>query len=386
MRTDNGGDGARPRARLIPERIKEAREARGLTLEAFAEALGVTRQAVAQYENGQIAPSGDVLGTIIARTAQPLSFFTSAPTRAGEIKAPFWRSLKRMEQHHRRRIARRLQWAADICALVERFVDLPAVDFPVIAFDPDTADEEDIERAAETTRDHWGLGRGPIRNLGALLEKKGAIIAREAVACADMDAVSCWICARPFILLSSEVNSGPRDVYNLAHELGHIVLHASVELNSDNLDAIEKQANRFASAFLLPRESFSGEVLGTSLGYFVTLKQRWGVSIAAMAYRCKDLEIFTDNQFSYLFKQMNWKKVRKIEPLDDAFPVNTPSVLADSVRMLVEHDVYTREQIEGALSLNLADVESLCGVPPGYLDNRVVQLHLKRQFDPNNRA
>jgi Zn-dependent peptidase ImmA (M78 family) len=287
-----------------------------------------------------------------------------------------------MEQHHRRRVTRRLQWAADICALVERFVELPKVDFPVIPFDPETADEEDIERAAEASRDHWGLGRGPIRNLAALLERKGAIIVREAVKCEDMDAVSCWICARPFVLLSEEVTSGPRDMYNLAHELGHVILHATVEISSDNLDRIEKQANRFASAFLLPRESFSNEVLGSSIGYFTALKQRWGVSIAAMAYRCKDLDIFTDNQFSYLFKQMNWKRIRKVEPLDDAFPVNTPSVLADSVKMLVEHGVYTREQIEGALSLNLSDVESLCGVPQGYLDTRVVRLRLKKDIGP----
>ncbi|WP_337189375.1 XRE family transcriptional regulator [Phenylobacterium sp.] len=386
MRNESGGAAERPRARLIPERIKEAREGRGFTLDTFAEALGVTRQAVAQYENGQIAPSGDVLGRIISETAQPLSFFTSVPARAGELRAPFWRSLKRMEQHHRRRIARRLQWAADICALVERFVELPSVDFPVIAFDPDVADEEDIERAAEATRDHWGLGRGPIRDLAALLERKGAIIVREPVACEAMDAVSCWIYARPFVLLSEEVISGPRDIYNLAHELGHVILHATVDLNSDNLDRIEKQANRFASAFLLPRESFSNEVLGSSLGYFETLKRRWGVSIAAMAYRCKDLDIFTDNQFSYLFKQMNWKRIRKVEPLDDAFPVNTPSVLADSMRMLVEHGVYTREQIEGSLALNLADVESLCGVPRGYLDNRVVRLQLKREFGPESIA
>jgi Zn-dependent peptidase ImmA (M78 family)/DNA-binding XRE family transcriptional regulator len=386
MNIENGGAGTSPRAKLIPERIKEAREGRGFTLEAFAETLGVTRQAVAQYENGQISPSGEMLGKLITETAQPLSFFTSVPARAGEPRAPFWRSLKRMEQVHRRRITKRLQWTADICAMVERFVEVPKVDFPVIPFDVDTADEEDIERAAEAARDYWGLGRGPIRNLSALLELKGAIVVREKVACADMDAVSCWICARPFILLSEEVKSGPRDIYNLAHELGHVILHATVELTSENLDRIEKQANRFASAFLLPRESFSNEVIGTSLGYFITLKQRWGVSIAAMAYRCKDLEIFTDNQFSYLFKQMNWKKIRKTEPLDDAFPVNTPSVLADSVKMLVEHGVYTREQIEGALSLNLADVESLCGVSPGYLDTRVIRLQFKREFDTERNA
>lgn len=386
MRTENGDAAARPRARLIPERIKEAREACGLTLELFAEAIGVSKQAIAQYENGQIAPSGETLGKIIAETRQPLSFFTSTPLRAGEPGAPFWRSLKRMEQRHRRRITKRLQWAADICSLVERFVDLPAVDFPVISFDPETAGEDEIEAAAEAARDHWRLGRGPIKNLAALLERNGAIIVREPVACEDMDAVSCWICARPYILLSQEVISGPRDAYNLAHEMGHVILHSTVEVSSENLDRIEKQANRFASAFLMPRESFSGEVIGTSLGYFITLKRRWGVSIAAMAYRCKDLNIFTDNQFSYLFRQMNAKRIRKEEPLDDHFPVNTPTVLSDAIKMLVEHGVYTRDQIEGALALNLADVESLCGVPAGYLDNRIVRPQFKRAFDPEHNA
>lgn len=385
MGSENGG-ATRPRSRLIPERIKEAREGRGFTLETFADALGVSRQAVAQYENGQIAPSAEVLSEIIAKTTQPLSFFTTLPARGGDPGPAFWRSLKRMEQHHRRRVTRRLQWVGDVCALVERFVDLPKVDLPQIAFDPDHADEEDIEQAAETLRDFWGLGRGPVRNLAVLLESKGVVIVREPVKCSDMDAVSCWISGRPVILLSEEVESGPRDTYNLCHELGHTILHAGVEVSSQNLDRIERQANRFASAFLLPRESFSKEVIGTSIGYFLTLKQRWGVSIAAMAYRCKDLDIFTDNQFSYLFRQMNWKKIRKVEPLDDAFPVNKPSLLSEAVKMLVEHAVFTRAQIEGALGMNMQDVEALCGIQPGYLDTRVVRVQFKPAFENDNDA
>jgi Zn-dependent peptidase ImmA (M78 family)/transcriptional regulator with XRE-family HTH domain len=380
MSMENGGTTSRPRAKLIPERIKEAREGRGFTLEAFAERIGVTRQAVAQYENGQNGPSGEVLSEIIAATRQPLSFFTSSPERAGDMATPFWRSLKRMEQHHRRRITRRMQWARDICGLVERFVELPAVNLPQVNFDYEVWDDEDIELAAEETRAFWGLGSGPVKNLAALLEANGVIIVRDLVECADMDAVSCWISGRPIILLSDEVKSGPRDLYNLAHELGHAILHAGVDVSSQNIDAIEKQANRFAGAFLLPRASFSREVLGTSLGYFLNLKQRWGVSIAAMAYRCRDLNIFSDNQLSYLFKQMNWKKIRRVEPLDDAFPVNTPSVLADAIKMLVEHRVYTRDQIEGALSMNMEDVEALCGVEPGFLNSRVVRV----QFRPAN--
>lgn len=377
---DNLNTPAAAGAKPIPERIKEAREARGFSGELFAEMIGVSRQAVAQFETGQASPRGETLSRIIAATGQPISFFTNIPVRAGEPRSPFFRSLKRMEQHHRRRIVRRMQWAGDICSLVERFIDLPRVNFPEMEFDAEHCDEDDIERAAEALRDFWGLGRGPIRSLAAIMEANGVLLVREPVDCQDMDAVSCWIGGRPIALLSEEVTGGPRDLFNLAHELGHLTLHSGVEINSSNLDMIEKQANRFAGAFLLPRESFSREVLGTSLSYFTSLKSHWGVSIVAMAYRCKDLKLLSENQFSYLFRQMNIKKIRKVEPLDDKFSVNRPSVLAQGIRMIVDHGVYTRSQIESALGLNLRDVETIAGLPNGYLDQRVVPIRMRESF------
>lgn len=376
MSEDTGGRAAAG-GKPIPERIREAREARGLSGEAFAEAIGVSRQAVAQFETGQTSPGGETMAGIIAHTGQPLSFFTSAPPRAGEPRSPFFRSLKRMEQHHRRRIVRRMQWAGDVGALLERFVALPEVNLPAFEFDAERADEEDVERAAERLRDHWGLGRGPVRNLGSVMEANGVLIVREPVRCQDMDAVSCWIGGRPIVLLSEEVVSGPRDLFNLAHELAHLALHADVELNGGNLDRIERQANRFAGAFLLPRETFSREVLGSSLAFFKSLKARWGVAIAAMAYRARDMGILSENQYSYLFRQMNALKIRKVEPLDDAFPVNRPGVLAEGVRMLVEHGVHTRAQIETSLGLNLRDVEAIAGLPEGYLDQKVVRMRFR---------
>ncbi|GLV27384.1 ImmA/IrrE family metallo-endopeptidase [Sphingobium chungangianum] len=365
-------------AKPIPERIREAREARGLSGENLAEIIGVSRQAVAQFETGQASPGGETMSKIIAETGQPISFFTSMPVRPGEPRSPFFRSLKRMEQQHRRRIVRRMQWAGDIGMLLERFIDLPAVNFPEFEFDADSGDEDDIERAAEKLRDHWGLGRGPIRSLGAVMEANGILLVREPVRCQDMDAVSCWIGGRAIVLLSKEITSGPRDLFNLAHELGHLVLHPDVEVNSTNLDMIEKQANRFASAFLLPRETFSQEVLGSSLAFFKSLKARWGVAIAAMAYRSRDLGILSENQFSYLFRQMNAQRIRKVEPLDDAFSVNQPGVLAEGLRMLVEHGVHTRAQIEASLGLNLRDVEAIAGLSEGYLDQRVVPIRFRR--------
>jgi Zn-dependent peptidase ImmA (M78 family)/DNA-binding XRE family transcriptional regulator len=376
-------DAGRHLSKPIPERIKEAREARGFTLDSFADALEKSRQAAAQFETGQTAPSGETLSRIIAVTEQPLSFFTAMPARSGNVGTIFWRSLKRMEQSHRKRIAKRLQWASDITNLVDQYIEIPKVDIPNWEFDPETADDHEIELAAEFLRDHWGLGISPITGLAQFLESKGVVIIREKVACADMDGVSCWIGGRPFILLSGEVESGPRDLFNLAHELGHICLHALAEVTDKNLAMIESQANRFASAFLMPRQAFAREVFGTSVEFFKTLKLRWGTSIAAMAYRCKDLKIITDNQYSYIFRQMNALRIRKVEPYDDAFDVARPQLLGEAIKMIVDHGVCTRPEIEDRLGLNLRDVEGLCGVDVGYLDSRVVQMQFRRAENEN---
>lgn len=377
MEIINDRDGNRHLPKPIPKRIKEAREARGFTLDSFANALGKSRQAVAQFENGQSSPSGETLSQIIVLTEQPLDFFVRTPPKRDSVGTFFWRSLKRTEQHHRNRISWRLRWAADIAEMISEFIKIPKVDLPNYDFNPELSDDDDIEKAAEFLRNFWGLGIGPVVDLGGILEEKGFVLVREEVGCSDMDGVSSWINGRPIILLSGEVKSGPRDLYTLSHELAHLFLHAGVEVTDKNIDAIEKQANRFASAFLMPREAFSKEVFGTSIEFFKTLKKRWGVAIAAMAYRCKDLSIISDNQFSYIFRQMNILRIRKIEPLDDYFPVAKPRLLAQAIQMLVENGVCKRPEIESRLGLNLRDVESLSGNERGYLDKKVVSIQFR---------
>src|SRR5262249_53577047 len=149
----------------IPERIREAREASGYQLETFAELLNITKQGVARYESGLASPGGEVMGKIIAITKHPPSFFTTPPTLAASGLRPCWRCLKRMEHHHRNRIARRMEWAHDVVVYLEQFIHLPPVDLPVIDFDAALDDTAHIERAAEIMRDHWGLERGPVRDL-----------------------------------------------------------------------------------------------------------------------------------------------------------------------------------------------------------------------------
>lgn len=361
--------------KIIPERIREAREAAGLTDEQFADAIGVSRQSVGYYETGASTPRGEVFSRIIGVTGQPPSFFTIARPRGGErFRIPNWRSLKRMQRPDRLRIGRRLEWAFYVSEFLAEYVELPPVFLPEIDFDFEKDGDEKIEEVAEHLREFWGLGFGPVTDLGPVLEYNGVILVEEDVRCEDMDAVSRWQGGRPFILYSKEVESFPRKLFNIAHELGHIALHSGIEVNSKNLDRMESQANRFAGAFLLPRQTFAREIANTSIDYFISLKGRWRVAVAAMVYRCKELSILNPHQVKYIWKQMNARGIRKREPFDTAFPLSRPSVLASAVAMVFEGGLKLPSQIAEELALNAADIESLCALPPGTLQNKVVRL------------
>jgi len=363
--------------RIIPERIREAREARGYTREAFAEALGITAQAVAQYEVGQHSPGPEIMGRIIGLTAQPPAFFTAdRPSVRERFGTPYWRSLVRMNRADRLRIARRLEWSADIVAYVERFIELPRINLPTGEPVEDFTNLEWLEIAAEALREKWGLGSLPIEYLAPTLEANGVVLIKEPVRCADMDAVSRWQAGRPFILLSEDKHSLPRENFDLAHELAHLICHPHVEVTSENLATIERQANYFAGALLLPRKSFPREVISTSLDYFLELKKHWRVSVQAMVYRCKELGLLNKNQVAYLWRQIGR---RKSEPLDDAFEPERPTLLSAALSMLIQNGVQSRAQIIEALKLSHSDIEQLSGTSPGFLDQKVIPLEFKRK-------
>ena len=242
---------------------------------------------------------------IIAVTGQPPAFFTTPRKHNAErFLTPTWRSLKRMQRPDRLRIGRRLEWAFYIAEFLAEYVDLPPVHLPVIEFDYEREGNERIEEIAGQLREFWNVGFGPITDLAPLLEYNGIVVIEEPVRCEDMDAVSRWQSGRPYVLYAADQESNSRKIFNLAHELGHLVLHNGVEVNSRNLDRLENQANRFAGAFLMPRRTFAREIANTTIDYFLSLKGRWRVAVAAMIYRCKELGILNADQVKYMWKQM----------------------------------------------------------------------------------
>ena len=97
-----------------------------------------------------------------------------------------------------------------------------------------------------------------------------------------------------FTIYLSKATSIKRDVFTIAHELGHYFLHSrlgEVKINanrSDDIDETEKEANSFAAAFLMPEDSVK-KLYAEKDGNISALADAFNVSLSAMNWRCINL-------------------------------------------------------------------------------------------------
>ena len=158
------------------------------------------------------------------------------------------------------------------------------------------------------------------------------------------DAYSVWSNShRPYIILGTGKTAVRRN-FDLAHELGHILLHKNVEillLPKDEFLEKESEANEFASYFLLPREEFCRDMVNlvgkrvSNPDNYIDLKQKYSVSIQALEYRAFKLGLLTPSQHGYFYRLINQKKYRTFEVLDDKIMVKRPSKIRSMLNLVL---------------------------------------------------
>jgi Zn-dependent peptidase ImmA (M78 family) len=230
---------------------------------------------------------------------------------------------------------------------VESKFELPTADLP------DLSREANPEAAAESLRRYWGIGELPARNMIHLLEAKGIRIFSLAVDAREVDAFSMWKGTTPFIFLNSH-KSSEHSRFDAAHELGHLVLHRHATPNGREA---EREADAFASAFLMPR----GSVLASAprfptLPVLIRLKKQWIVSVAALNYRLHELNLTSDWQYRGLCIQISKNGFRTTEP--EEAPRENSQVLAKVLAALQE-DGINRSQLAKSLSLYPSELDQL---------------------------
>ena len=301
--------------------------------------------------------------------------FFFRPEEEREWGTIFERSKAAITKSARKRAQHRLTWLADTLRYLEQFVKLPPSNIPAMPMPGGwlALSDEDIEEIARAARKHWKLGDGPISNMTLLAENQGTIVANMEMGTTKLDAFSTWDDAdrRPYIVLGNDGQSAFRTRFNVGHELGHLILHRGVtpkEFDSKQyFKAVEAQADRFASAFLTPAETFSVDVARPTLDVFRVLKTKWRTSIKMMVHRAADLDIIDKDDARRLYISYNRRGWNRLEPFDDTEPTEQPRLVRRAFEAVVDHAVIERSQVAAALPFNREDVEQLANLPAGYL-------------------
>ena len=329
------------------KRLKIARTLKGMSISELAEAMDLQRQTVSMYESGKISnPDFPKVQKMSQILNFPIDFFLDSDTELVKASpSTYFRSHLTTNKKYRYEQIIKISFVSTIYAYLSEYITFPQVNLP------DVYDCDDIEDIAARLRECWDLGYGPIDNLIFHAEKNGIILTSFSTSTNDIDAFSRKIEIndedRYIVALSKNKNTAARLHFDVAHELGHIMLHDwedDIEnISPSEFRSKEQQANDFASAFLLPKETFIKEigVYADKLNYYIELKKKWKVSISAMIRRSKNLGLITYDKYQALMRQMQKMGIRKYEPLDDSLVTAQPSLLKTAVEMLINDNVLT---------------------------------------------
>jgi Zn-dependent peptidase ImmA (M78 family)/DNA-binding XRE family transcriptional regulator len=288
---------------ISPERLRRAREMRGLTQAELAKASGIDQSHVAFIEAGWRHPSEPVLESLARALKLPQAYFRQ-PTRAavpeGTLKYRAKASLTRRVAAQVRREAE--HFLEMVCQLGE-LVNLVPVRLKPIASSPSNA-AQNMRSLMQIRPDK------PLPHLIRRLEKLGVIV----IAVSDhscFDAFAAWagkLSEYPIIAIGSPL---PIDRVRLtvAHELGHLVLHKNAFVPDKQA---ETEAFQFAAELLMPASGISRDLsnVGSDITGLLALKQKWGVSVQALARRSNELKIMSDRQyrtFNTRIAKLGWK-------------------------------------------------------------------------------
>ncbi len=373
---------------FIGEKLTEAREGRGIKQVELANILGVARQVVSQYENNLTTPSPDVFDKIIELLRFPAHFYLIKSPSLLDREPFLYRSLKSASSLDKRRAERRLSWVASLTSYTSEYVDFPPLDFPAglleaLPADPRQLTDITIDAVANELRSHWNLKQAPVPHVIRLLESKGFAIALDNFEAPKIDALSVWSSKLevPFILLNRDMESGVRLRFNAIHEAGELIFHRFVDpdllANKGVVDLLDKQAHRFAGAFLLPEEAFLSDLYSPTLDGLLQLKRKWKVSVAMMIKRLQQLDFLTEEEVGSLFKNLSRRGWRKFEPYDDQISIEEPVLLKQAFEVIVEEGFQSAFDLLYHTAFDKQTVSELANLPDGFfgqanLDGKLV--------------
>lgn len=320
------------------KRLREARYYNSLSITQLADKLSISKQMVSKYENGRSSPSLENLFKIMKTLGFPREFFYdeySVPLGSSGI---FYRSLLTSTQKQKAPSNTLMEATSIYRDFLSNYIEFPQED----SIDLSTCSPE---IAAQKLRKYWGLGDQPIDNMINLMESHGLTIIFLPDKMQKVDAFGSYriVDNRKYYIIAVRKNTSFfKEQFSLAHELAHKILHANVwnpaDLDNYEYRLMEKQANEFASAFLLPINSFTKSVETVN-----------SLNDSNYPVQCPTLL----SQATKLIVNNNIMKSYEIsDEIQSVYKVKYPSKILEEITLL-PHDYFDFIEMSAPININL---------------------------------
>lgn len=299
--------------RFVGGRLELARKLRRVSAVELARSAGVSPEWVSALENQDKEPT-EATAAALARELDLPTSFLYRPIRSEPRQDGFhFRASSRLAKRDERAAVATSLLAAEVSEWIDAHYSLPECRVPEVQdlIDADTALSP--ETAADVLRGHWGLGVTPVGSMLRLLESRGVRVFSLGGPVNALDAFSFRHDGVPIVFLNTH-KTAERLRYDLAHELGHLVMHAG-SLDVEDGRVKERQANEFASAFLMPRDGLIGTFRrALEVDEVMRVKSIWRVSAMALVVRAHGLGQLSEWQYRSLAQRLSSAGFRKSEP------------------------------------------------------------------------
>lgn len=296
-----------------PTRLTLARSRRKLTKKQFADLVGVSSKTISIYESDSpdFTLQDDTIEKFAVALNYPVTFFYKNEVDVITGDTISYRAISKLSAPLKASSEAMSSIVYELSSWIDKRFNLPKLNLPDYSSHGNNLTPE---AASQSLRQQWGIGSLSIRNIIHTLEKNGIKVFSLAEDCKDVDAFSFWKGEKAFVVLN-QFKSPERSRFDAAHELGHLILHKH-GIQQTGKEA-EREADAFASAFLMPEASIAAKVNKNglvSLNELIKLKKHWNVSLMALIRRLYDLNYISEWQYRQATINASKKGYRTHEP------------------------------------------------------------------------
>ena len=329
--------------------LETARLLRQKTQKEVVEAIGISQASLSKAEHGLQELPVDIMDKLYDYYDLPETFFLRS-----EGVSPLG------HLYYRKKLTITNKIIDSFVAKVKIFkaiIDdlMSAVELPKYTLGNYVPNENlSAKEIARKIRYELKVYNGAVPNLSTLLENNGIIIIRFDFGTDKIDGLTTITDSDRKVMFINNQMPNDRIRFSMAHELGHLVMHLGNPPCSS--DDAERQADEFASEFLMPEEEIRPMLLNVNIQALGMLKRKWRVSMHALVRRAKDLETITYQQYRNLQMYFSKKGYTKSEPIP--LPLENPTMWDETLKLYRDELGYSDEDLMSVMRINQRDFAS----------------------------